>query len=160
MDLNDLQNLNINGKAFQKLIRISDGAVIFEKTAQPKPYFEISYDTLQGSVAIFTLRANYGAQPFDIEWGDGQTTTITPAGQTWIYNVRHNYTASDVKTIRMPGAVSFFNLQQNTSTITKIKDYGANLDFQYIGSSPTEYQWVFPRLSLLDISRRDTVPYV
>lgn len=71
MDFSDFQNLTIDGRSFQKLVRVSDGAVLFEKTPKPRPYYELEYDVNQGAVAIATFRVGYYAPPFTVEWGDG-----------------------------------------------------------------------------------------
>lgn len=160
MNFNNFESLKIGGYDIQKLVRISDGAVIFEKNLQPKPFFEISYSSNQYSVLILTLRVGYYSEPFEIDWGDGQKQGITPAqGQVWITNVRHNYQSTSTPfKIRIPQPVSYFVATVGAQGILGIYDKGNNIDFRYIKSGPAEYEWNMPNLGTLDISRVTAVP--
>lgn len=160
MNFNNFETLKIGGYDIQKLVRVSDGAVIFEKNPQPKPFFEISYSSNEYAVLVLTLRVGYYGETFEIDWGDGQKQTVSSTeGQIWITNVRHNYQSTSTPfRIRIPQPVSYFIATAGASGILGIYDKGNNIDFRYVKSGPDSYDWRMPNLSTLDISRVTSVP--
>lgn len=80
MDFSRFENLTINGRSFQKLIRVSDGAVLFEKNPQPKPWFAIEYDGSYSNIFMGNVFAGLFGGNVEINWGDGTTEIISVPG--------------------------------------------------------------------------------
>lgn len=80
MDFSRFESMTINGHSFQRLVRVSDGAVLFEKNPQPKPWFKIEYDGSQSSVFVGSVFAGFYGGQVEIDWGDGTTETVNVPG--------------------------------------------------------------------------------
>lgn len=44
MKFSDFKSIKIAGNSIKKLTRTRDGLVLFEKSPEPQPWFEIEYD--------------------------------------------------------------------------------------------------------------------
>lgn len=164
MNLNDFKTLSIGGQALKKLVRASDGLVLFDKSGpEPQPWIEIEYDGNQSSIFMGELFAGYYGGSVLIDWGDGSSETVSVPSGGQSAQIRRN-DVYGVRIIRFKAPASFFTPALNSRTmlgIRKIVDKGENLVFRNTldsGGVARPGLWNCSNLSSLDLRFRTSVP--
>lgn len=164
MNLNDFKTLSIGGQAMKKLVRASDGLVLFDKSGPvSRPWFEITYDAGSSSVFQAQIYCGYFGGDAKVEWGDGSSDTYSiPAGGQ-LHTIRKDG-LHGTRTIRFNAPCSFAAGTATSRTaegFKAVRDFGNNLQFinirdSYGATQPGFFQC--SNLSELDLRFRTDVP--
>lgn len=133
MNLNDFKTLTIGGIALKKLVRASDGLVLFDKSVkpEPEPYFALEYNGSYSNIFMGNVFAGLYGGNVEINWGDGTTETISVPGGGSTAIRRDDI--DNIRTISFKAPATFFipNLTALTRNgITKLTDLGDNISFR------------------------------
>lgn len=165
MNWKDYKSLKIGSYQLKKLVRASDGAILFDiSRPQPENWFEIEYNGNQSSVFVGTLYAGYFGGDVEISWGTEKQTVNVPSGGQGT-TIRKDGISGTMK-IRFGWPSEFFipNLTSRTMLgIEVLRDGGNNLRFRNALDSggatrPGTFNWT--NLNTIDLSRCTTVPYL
>ena len=169
MNFKDYKSLKIGDYQLKKLVRASDGAVLFDistptPTPTPENWFEIEYDGNQSSIFIGTIYAGYFGGNVEISWGTEKQTVTVPSGGEGLTIRRDGI--SGMMTIRFGWPSEFFIPSVNSRTmlgILTLRDGGNNLKFRNAQDSsgaakPGTFNWT--NLNTIDLSKCTAVPYV
>lgn len=169
MNFKDYKSLKIGSYQLKKLVRASDGAVLFDistptPTPTPENWFEIEYDGSQSSIFVGTIYAGYFGGSVDITWGTEKQTVTVPSGGEGL-TIRKDG-ISGVMKIRFGWPCEFFIPSLTSRTmlgILTLRDGGNNLKFRNAldssgAAKPGTFNWT--NLSTIDLSNCTAVPYV
>ena len=165
MNLQDFKTLTIGGNKFVKLVRASDGLVLFDRSCpQPENLWEIEYNANNSSIFIGTLYAGYFGGQVTISWGGAMQTVTVPSGGDGL-QIRHDGIYGTMR-IRFYSPSEFFIPSLTSRTmlgIETIRDGGNNLRFRNAADAsgftqPGTFNWTY--LRTIDLSRCTAVPYL
>lgn len=165
MNWKDYKSLKIGSYQLKKLVRATDGAILFDiSRPQPETWFEIEYDGSQSSIFVGTLFAGYFGGNVEISWGTEKQTVTLPSGGQGL-QIRHDNIYGRM-TIRFSSPGEFFIPSLTSRTmlgITTLRDGGNNLRFRNAldssgATKPGTFNWT--NLNTIDLSRCTTVPYL
>lgn len=164
MNLNDYKSISIGGHVLKKLVRASDGLVLFDKSApEPKPYFELTYNGSPSSVFVGSIWAGYYGGEVVVEWGDGTSDTYSVPSGGRSFDIRKN-DLYGTRTIRFNSPCVFVTGLSTSRTplgFEKIRDHGDNLVFANVVGDDLAYHpglYKCTNLEEMDLSMRTTVP--
>ena len=168
MNWNDYKSLKIGPHQMKKIVRASDGAVLFDISTTPTPtpqkWFEIDYDGNQSSIFTGTIYAGYFGGNVEITWGTEKQTFTVPSGGEGLTIRRDGI--SGLMTIRFSWPSEFFIPSLNSRTmlgILTLRDGGNNLNFRNALDSngvakPGTFNWT--NLNTIDLSNCTSVPNI